>query len=318
MTEDAVAAHRVMERYQQDVEKDDAELEKLHTRAIQGEIRRNKRNRGVGVDDSDDEDEEDAENRRRRRKMNDRFDRTDIEALKNRPETAAFAQAYNRGLKDEVEDEFAYLNKQSVNPLGDILMGRPKEHEAASDDGEGDDEGGGGEDQDEDSDRPFINRSDILRELKETVKANPDGEHEEFDTNDVSFIERGHEEDEDLVPVKTILGPTKTKITSRRMDIDYDEPRPFMHDDENGQKRMKLWANAESRKTKTTAGFGRGAAAVTGLGRKAPGAGKAGVGSGSRSSASTSGQQRTSSKPLKAASSMLKSVDQKRGDLFAP
>ncbi|THV05416.1 hypothetical protein K435DRAFT_773841, partial [Dendrothele bispora CBS 962.96] len=328
MSEDAIAADRVMERYQEDIENDDAELEKLHMRAIQGEIRKNKRNRGVGVDDSDDEDEEDAENRRRRRKMNDRIDRTDIEALKSRPETAAFAQTYLRASKDE--DEYGYLNQLSANPLGDILMGRPKEEEANA--GEGDDEDGG-EDEEDDEEDQFITPQEIARQAREVARIDPGGELEnDFDPNDVSFIDRVDEDDEEI-QVKTVSRPTKANkllvgarpfLSARPdMEVDFDQPRrttSFMHD-ETGQKRMNDWASAEGRKLKTTAGFGRGTVAVTGHGRKEPvGSGRrTGFGSGSRKTGgSASGgqqQQRTSSsKPLKAAGSMLKSVDQKRGD----
>ena len=61
----------------------DQEMEKLHQAAVQGELRRKRRNRGVGLDDSDEESDEDERARKIRRKMNksQRIDRDDIKAL---------------------------------------------------------------------------------------------------------------------------------------------------------------------------------------------------------------------------------------------
>lgn len=61
----------------------DKEIEKLHQAAIQGELRRKKRHRGVGMNDSDDDSDEDEKNRRIRRQMNKRrkIDRANIKAL---------------------------------------------------------------------------------------------------------------------------------------------------------------------------------------------------------------------------------------------
>lgn len=70
--------------YSEHLQEDDLRNETLHMKAINGEIRRNKRNRGVGMNDSDDDDEEDEErNRKIRRGMNkdSKIDRDDINAL---------------------------------------------------------------------------------------------------------------------------------------------------------------------------------------------------------------------------------------------
>jgi len=67
----------------EDMELDDQELEKLHQAAVQGELRRKRRHRGIGLDDSDDESDEDERARKIRRKMNksQRIDRDNIKAL---------------------------------------------------------------------------------------------------------------------------------------------------------------------------------------------------------------------------------------------
>lgn len=65
------------------MEREDQELERLHQAAAQGELRRKRRNRGIGLDDSDEEGDEDERARRIRRKMNksQRIDRGDIKDL---------------------------------------------------------------------------------------------------------------------------------------------------------------------------------------------------------------------------------------------
>ncbi|KAF5369809.1 hypothetical protein D9758_001353 [Tetrapyrgos nigripes] len=323
MTEDVIAADKVMEAYQADVEKDDAELQKYHERATRGELRKKRKNR-VGVDDSDDEDE-DAENRARRRGMNkwmNRKDRQDIEALHKQPETASFATTYVHTIRDEREEaDMDWLNKQSENPMGDI--GQPKEEE--------EDSGGENEtDQDEDKNPQTITREEYLRKARIIAKEDPGGELEnDFDPNDISFIDQDGEDDDDFGPVKTVLRKTKpirpTRPVLGRPDMDIESfdglrsSSSFMHEG-HGQERMKKWARDEERKIKNK-GMARGAVAVTGHGTKNSKGAQSGVGLGRRglgsASASTSSASASSSRPsaLKAAPSMLKGVD--RSERFA-
>lgn len=64
-------------------EADDAEIEKLHQAAVQGELRKKRRNNALGLDDSDDDSDEDEKNKRIRRKMHkkQKIDRDNIKEL---------------------------------------------------------------------------------------------------------------------------------------------------------------------------------------------------------------------------------------------
>jgi mediator of replication checkpoint protein 1 len=64
-------------------ELDDQKLQKLHEDATKGELRKKRRNNGVGFDGSDDDSDEDEKSRRIRQGMNKKrkVDRGDIKAL---------------------------------------------------------------------------------------------------------------------------------------------------------------------------------------------------------------------------------------------
>ena len=61
----------------------DQENEKLHKAAIHGDLRKKKRNHGLGVSDSDEDSEEDERNKKIRKGMHkkQKIDRNDIKAL---------------------------------------------------------------------------------------------------------------------------------------------------------------------------------------------------------------------------------------------
>jgi mediator of replication checkpoint protein 1 len=122
----------------------------LHQAAVQGQLRQ-KRNRGVGIDDSDDDsDVDDNERARRAMKRARRSERTDIKGLgryfhllevlniihqhmflESNKETRAFADSYNQSLRDDDED-FTFLDKEC--DVGDVLA-------VQTDDGDDNDDG---------------------------------------------------------------------------------------------------------------------------------------------------------------------------------
>lgn len=69
--------------FREQADQDDREIEKLHQAAVQGDLRKKKRNHGVGMDDSDDNSDDDEKNRRIRRGMHKkpRVDRNNIKDL---------------------------------------------------------------------------------------------------------------------------------------------------------------------------------------------------------------------------------------------
>lgn len=69
--------------FREHADQDDREIEKLHQAAIQGDLRKKKRNHGVGLDESDDNSDDEEKNRRIRRGMNKKpkIDRDNIRDL---------------------------------------------------------------------------------------------------------------------------------------------------------------------------------------------------------------------------------------------
>jgi mediator of replication checkpoint protein 1 len=69
--------------FREHADQDDREIQKLHQAAIQGDLRKKKRNHGVGLDDSDDDSDDEEKNRRIRRGMNKKpkIDRDNIRDL---------------------------------------------------------------------------------------------------------------------------------------------------------------------------------------------------------------------------------------------
>lgn len=118
------------------LEEDDKKLEELHQAAVQGQLRQ-KRTRGIGIDDSEDEsDADDNERARRAMKRARKSDRTDIKGLglyfhylrvlftkaifaEANKETRAFADTYNQCLRDDDDDFFSFLEKR--HDIDDIL-----------------------------------------------------------------------------------------------------------------------------------------------------------------------------------------------------
>lgn len=141
----------------------------MHQAAVHGELRKKKRNHGVGMDDSDDDSDEDERNRRIRRGMNkkQKIDRDDINALgkyrlpvtrgptnlvavssgKNE-ETKSFFDVYNDDLVDDDNAELAYLQQSQA----DTIMTNAVENN---------------DDEEEEDSRGFISREELQRQVRE-------------------------------------------------------------------------------------------------------------------------------------------------------
>ncbi|KAF8803773.1 hypothetical protein BYT27DRAFT_7302755 [Phlegmacium glaucopus] len=176
MDEDVVAADLVHEKFKEQEDEQDKEIEKLHLAAIQGELRL-KRNRGVGVDDSDEEsDNEENERARRAMKKLRTTDRGDIKDLEANADTRAFADTYNQSLKDD-DQEFAYLEKESQSETPAVDVG----YKSNDDEGE-----------EEDEPQEYISPDEMRRLVRERAKEEID--EDDMDTNDISWLDLQEEE----------------------------------------------------------------------------------------------------------------------------
>ncbi|KAJ3514879.1 hypothetical protein NLJ89_g2100 [Agrocybe chaxingu] len=298
MDEDTIAADLVQDKYQEQAEQDDKEVENFHMGVIQGRLRNNKRNRGVGVDDSDeDSDTEDNDRARRAMKKLRTSDRGDIKDLAANEATRAFAETYNQSLKDE-DGEFSYLNQESQ--LADILLGREPESQDADEEQE---------DEAEDSRERFITARERDQLVRETMDSG-----EAFQTmkpEDVSWIDT---EKDDVPHIKTVSRkqrPSTTKAShTDLMEMDGTMGPAFRKSAINMNEGNRQWCAQENRSRNAGTSRSVGGSAITGHAKAKSRTGSAAHGdkgavAGASSSASTS-------RPVKTAASMISVIADKR------
>ncbi|CAA7260269.1 unnamed protein product [Cyclocybe aegerita] len=300
MDEDTIAADLVQDKYQEQAEQDDKEVENFHMGVIQGRLRSNKRNRGVGVDDSDeDSDAEDNDRARRAMKKMRTSDRGDIKDLAANEATRAFADTYNQSLKDE-DGEFGYLNQESK--LADVLLGREPESRDADEEQE---------DEAEDSRGRFITARERDQLVRETMDS---GEVvEPIETEDVSWVDP---ENDDITRIKTVSRkqrPSARANNANWTEMDGAMGPAFRKSATNVNESHRQWWAQENRLRNAGTSRSVGGSAITGhakakskTGSTAPGF-KGALGGGASSSAPTS-------RPMKTAASMLSVIADKRSN----
>ncbi|KAG6831871.1 hypothetical protein H0H92_006988 [Tricholoma furcatifolium] len=256
MNAETVAAELVREKYQEHEQKDDEELEKLHQAAVQGELRKKRRNRGLGMDDSDDDSEDDYHNRRIRQGMykKQKIERDDIKRniAGQHEETKSFFNVYAQNLTVDDAD-FAYL-QESQPP--DVLM-QNVEEEA---------------EEEEDEPREVVTTAEVHKLLREAARQPRDEEQDVMDPNDVSWVD-DNESDEDELHIKALAPNVKKQATTRQgagSQIEFDagfEPLSIPKGGvaQSNINRMQTWAKVEGRSHyNETTGRNVGGAAVTG------------------------------------------------------
>ncbi|KAK7060206.1 hypothetical protein VNI00_000971 [Paramarasmius palmivorus] len=310
MDEDTVAEDKVLEKYKEQAELDDKANEELHMRAIQGELRK-KRTHGLGIDDSDDEEDDEERARRIRRRMDRgaRIDRQNIKELGDHPETLAFFNSYTKGVKDDDDNDLAYLQQQSAP---DFVMGEALQHQEGADDEEDEESSGPGE----------VNRSEILAQVRQIAQEKPAEDEPAFNPRDVSWADVDDEVDEANVTVRVSLGKgsriSDRGVRRRDTEIDMDsqytqlERSSSIMDTEEGRSRMESWAKTEER-MRTRGGNGRSVAgaAITGHRKLANGGGSLRRGHGSASATKPA-----DTRPVRAAPSLLKAPTLDRSSRF--
>ncbi|KAJ7873298.1 hypothetical protein B0H14DRAFT_2720115 [Mycena olivaceomarginata] len=178
MGEDVVAADRVLEKFQEHAHEDDLANEKYQQDVVQGIIRKKRRNRGFGIDDSDSDDEEDDMRKRKmRRGLHEPKVAEHVSKLAENPATLPFFQ-------DPGDDmEFAYL--QETQP-----------------------EAGAGEDAEMNSDgeeeRGVFTRQELVEKVRDVSRQ----EHvePELDPHDISWMDGDSD------------GETETKVKISRRE----------------------------------------------------------------------------------------------------
>ncbi|ESK93727.1 hypothetical protein Moror_1425 [Moniliophthora roreri MCA 2997] len=286
MDENTIAVEKVLEKYKEHAEIDDKEVEALHMRAAQGELRK-KRTRGVGVDDSDDEEDDEERARRIRRRMDRgaRIDRQNIKELGDHPETRAFYNSYTKGIKDDEDNDLAYLQQSAPDfTMADIPQ-KQEGDEDDDDDNDNDDESGPGE----------VNRSEVVARLRQLAQGSTMKDEPAFDPHDVSWADSDNELDGDSdMRVKVSgksLRASDRGVRRRDTEVDMDGHHNYVQsssfmDTEEGRSRMESWASAEQR-IRTRGGNGRSVAgaAITGHRKLKDGGGSLRRGQGAASSA---------------------------------
>ncbi|KAG6901551.1 hypothetical protein C0995_010661 [Termitomyces sp. Mi166 len=201
MDEQTLATALVMEKFQEHEKEDDEALQKLHEAAVQGELRKKRKNGRLGLDDSDDESDEDDHNRRIRRQMHkkQRIERSNIKELGEHEDTKSFFNVYQQNLMTDDAD-FAYL--KDSQPL-DIVMGNTE------DVGERNDE--------KEEPREVITTSEFTKLIREAAQKSPIEEEEDpLDPNDVSWMNDNQSDDESHVRVKSVVSKAKKHSSTRR------------------------------------------------------------------------------------------------------
>ncbi|KAF7355030.1 MRC1 domain-containing protein [Mycena sanguinolenta] len=242
MDEDTVAADRVLEKFQEHAHEDDLANEKLQQAVVQGELRKKRRNRGLGLDDSDEEDSEDeARKRKMRRGLHEPKITGDVTKLADNPATAPFYHAFRKDLDHGDDAEFAYLQESQPQAGEDVNM-----------DSEGEGEG----------EKQSLTRQEFEQKVRELARR----EYVEptMDDNDVSWIDGEDNSDGEQ---------TRVKAVSRHREGRSKIPLPGGSEREH--ERMNQWAKQESRSRNMGTGRASGRTAVTGQNARA----KAGGGS---------------------------------------
>ncbi|OJA13418.1 hypothetical protein AZE42_05784 [Rhizopogon vesiculosus] len=222
----------VQEKFREHEEEDDKKVEKLHQDAIQGKLRVKRRDRGIGFDDDSDNDEEDEHNRRIRRGMN---KKRKIDGRNE--ETKAFYEAYQRDL---IDDDVEFVHLQADTQMSGV-----------------------DEDEDEET-RKVVSTEALKDEIRKAVR-----NKETFgtlDPEDISWIDRAEEENDNIVPVKVMTERSRKTYAKgpalSQTDFGPERPNRTM---ENDQEKIKLrsWARGQGSGNQ---GTGRSAvgAAITG------------------------------------------------------
>ncbi|KAG6866491.1 hypothetical protein C0991_003035 [Blastosporella zonata] len=251
MDEDTVAAELVKEKFMEHEKQDDETLQKLHEAAAQGDLRKKRRNRGLGLEDSDDESDEDDRNRRIRRDMKkQKIERDNIKELGEHEETKSFYDVYEQNLAPD-DTDFAYL--QESQPA-DVIMADVDE--MVDEDGKP---------------RERITVTELLRRTREIARKPCIEEEEVLDPTDVSWVDGDQSDEEGGVRVRPLPSkPGKQLTEHRRQDqTEFDEtlsmPPPKAVFPEHSISRMHTWAKTEGRSRHNgTTGRNVGGAAVTG------------------------------------------------------
>ncbi|KAG6875568.1 hypothetical protein C0992_003289 [Termitomyces sp. T32_za158] len=258
MDEKILAADLVMEKYKEHEKEDDEALHKLHEAVTHGEMRKKRKNRGLGMEDSDDESDEDERSRRIRHQMHkkQRIDRSNIKELGEHEETRSFFNVYQQNLVSDDAD-FAYLKESQ--PL-DIVMGN-----TTQDAGEG---------PVDEAKRPLevLTTTEFTKLVRETAqKARTEEEDETLDPNDISWMDDNQSDDDNNVRVKSVALKAKKHSSIHRkapeqteFDVGF-EPSAIPIPKTDIAERSIKWAKIEGRSDRYgTTGRNVGGAAVTG------------------------------------------------------
>ncbi|KAJ3892759.1 hypothetical protein GG344DRAFT_75624 [Lentinula edodes] len=293
-----IAKDKVMEKFQEQRQADDAHVEDVAHKLAQGHFRNGKRSRGqASIDNSDDDDEEDETGRRVRWKMKKEPElRGDIKSLAGQDATRAFAEQYQAAINSDGDPELAFLQGDDAK---DIIMTGPNYGQDDDDDANEDDE----------DDENTVNTSDIMRQLREAAKRGKD-DCPAIDPNDLSFVDVDNDdEDEDLPRVRHVTnanihtrGTRKGAVGTLVFDPTENHRSELMVD-EQGRQRAQEYVKNENRLRR----MGTGRSVVGGIsvvGNRHP---NSRVGSHARNNPTTSKKP----PPIKAAPSILKGLTRK-------
>lgn len=249
MNAEQLAEDKVLEKVKEQLEEEDAALQKYHQAAVEGKYRTKRRGGGLAMSDSDSDLEEDEETRRLRRRMNKkrRIEGDTLEALAKNEKTRAFYDAYQRDVMEDDNEDFAHLEQDDMEVL----------------------------EQDDENEPPETVSAAVIREqLREAARKSKGKEkqHHAFNPEDVNWAEPKTSDDE--FDVKEIEEQARRSTRRRpvfgQTDIpDYDDslPRKTAELDAAQVAQLSAWRKEQSGRNLGTGGT-RGAITVTGHGNK--------------------------------------------------
>ncbi|KAJ7283474.1 hypothetical protein C8J57DRAFT_1292655 [Mycena rebaudengoi] len=288
--EDGEDMDRTLRNASEHAQEDDLKNEMLQQAVVQGDLRKKRRNRGLGLDDSDDEEEEDMRARKMRRGLNEpRIDNDDIKELAKDPKTLPFYQVYSNDLSRDDDQELAYLQQETQ------LEG-PQDAEMESDDQD---------------DREVLTTKELTERLREAARQ--EQAQAELDPHDVSWLDNDDSDEENQTKIKTV-SVRRTMEQRQYHDMESRNGAVESATDKSNRERLHGWAKLEGRSRNLGTARASGRNAVTSGGQMA----KAKAGGGSLRLSAQSGASKPSEarKPLKAQPSVLMGVASDRSTRF--
>ncbi|KAH8118471.1 MRC1-like domain-containing protein [Phellopilus nigrolimitatus] len=249
MDPEQIAREKVIEKVNEQLDQDDAALQKYHQAAIEGKFRGKRRGGGIALDDSDsDEEDEDARRLRLRMHKKRRIEGDTLEDLSKDVKSRVYYEAYQKDVQEDDNDDFAHLAEDDMDAA----------------------------DEDDENEPPVtVSTSEIQAKLREAARLHKgkEKEYHVFDPEDVDWAQPVVTSDDEF-EVKEVEDRPKKPVPRRpvfgqmdTMDLDDSLPRQSNKWDDAQTAQLAAWKKEQSGRNLGTGGA-RGAVTATGHGSK--------------------------------------------------